>query len=326
MLEGTRFNDRDQGQSASSPAEIPMWGWWLVIKRVFREVNEDRVMLTAAGVTYYLLLALFPALAAFVSVYGFVADPDTIAEHISFVGGLLPSGGVEIIETQLDALSRQDADALSFGFIFGLVIAIWSANSGIKAIFDAMNVVYDEGEKRSFLTYNLMALAFTLGGLAIGILFLTTVGIIPVVLAALQLEGMTEALIRYLRWPVLLLAVALAISAIYRWAPSRKDAKWRWITVGSGAATVVWIATSVVFSWYLENFANYNATYGSLGAVIGFMVWTWISVMILLVGAEINAELEHQTAMDTTTGPARPMGTRGAKMADKVAPPSETTL
>lgn len=210
----------DQGRSAASPSDMPAGGWWSVIKRVYAEVIDDRVMLTAAGVTYYLLLALFPALAAFVSLYGFVADPTTIADHISFLGGLLPSGGVEIIESQLDALSRQDTDALSFGFALGLLIAIWSANSGVKAIFDAMNVVYEEAEKRSFLKYNLMALAFTMGGLVVGILFLITVGIVPVLLAALRLEDWAEILVRWLRWPVLLSAVALAISAIYRWAPA----------------------------------------------------------------------------------------------------------
>ncbi len=310
----------DQGRSATTPSEIPAKGLWSVLKRVYREVNEDRVMLTAAGVTFYLLLALFPALAAFVSIYGVVADPTTIADHIAFLGGFLPSGGIDLIEAQLKALVRQDTASLSFGFVFGLVIALWSANNGMKSIFDAMNVVYDEHEKRSFIKYNLMSLAFTLGGLAVGVLFLTLVGVVPALLAVLHLEGLTEVLIRYLRWPVLLLAVALGISVIYRWAPSRRVAKWRWITWGSGLATIFWIVTSIAFSWYLENFADYNATYGSLGAVIGFMMWTWISVTILLVGAELNAELEHQTEIDTTVGPDMPMGSRGATMADTLPP------
>lgn len=315
----TKSDNSHLGRSADRPTEIPPRGWWMVLKRVYYEVFEDRVMLTAAGVTFYLLLALFPAIAAFVSIYGVVADPRTIADHISFLGGVLPTGGLELIEAQLQALVRQDVEALSFGFVLGLVIALWSANSGMKSIFDAMNVVYDEEEKRGFFKYNLMSFAFTLGGLAVGILFLTTVGVVPAVLAALRLEGLTEQLIRYLRWPLMLVAVATAISIIYRWAPSRANAKWRWITWGSAIATVIWIASSIGFSWYLENFADYNATYGSLGAVIGFMMWTWISVMILLVGAELNAELEHQTAEDTTTGPEQPMGARGAKMADTVA-------
>lgn len=277
-------------------------------------------MLTAAGVTFYLLLALFPALAAFVSLYGVVSDPNTIAEHISFLGSVLPSGGVELIESQLAALIRQDVSALSIGFFGGLAIALWSANSGMKSIFDAMNVVYEETEKRGFIKYNLMSLAFTLGALLVGILSVSLIAVVPALLAALRLEGMTETLIRYLRWPLMFLAVTFAIAVVYRWAPSREVAKWRWITWGSALAAVTWLATSIGFSWYLENFADYQATYGSLGAVIGFMVWIWISVMILLVGAELNAELEHQTAQDTTTGPERRIGERGAEMADTVAP------
>jgi membrane protein len=320
MAFADQTNTSAKGRGAAAPSEIPPAGWWSVLKRVYAEVGDDRVMLTAAGVTFYLLLALFPALAAFVSIYGFVADPRTIADHISFIGGFLPSGGVELIESQLAALIRQDAEALSVGFAAGLVIALWSANSGMKSILDAMNVVYDESEKRSFFRYNLVAFAFTLGFLGIGLLFVSMVGVVPAVLGIFRLESITEVLVRYLRWPLMLLAVAGAISIIYRWGPSRERAKWRWLTWGSGLATVVWIITSIGFSWYLENFADYNATYGSLGAVIGFMMWTWISVMILLVGAELNAELEHQTARDTTTGSAKPMGSRGAEMADRVAP------
>lgn len=308
-----------RGRSARAPSQIPATGWWAVLKRVLYEVGDDRVMLIAAGVTFYLLLALFPALAAFVSLYGFVADPQTIADHIAFLGGFLPSGGVELIEGQLEALMSQDSGSLSVGFLLGVAIAIWSANSGMKSLFDAMNVAYDEDEKRGFLAYNLLSLGFTLAALVVGILFMTLVGVVPALLALFRMEGMTELLIRYLRWPVMLLAVMFAISIIYRFGPSREKAKWRWISWGSALATIVWIATSIGFSWYLENFADYNATYGSLGAVIGFMMWTWISVMILLVGAELNAELEHQTAEDTTTGPEQPMGERGATMADRVA-------
>lgn len=308
------------GRTADTPGRIPPRGLWQVIRRVVAGISADRVMLTAAGVTFYMLLALFPALAAFVSLYGFVADPTTIAEHIAFLGGFLPSAGIDLIETQLDALARQDTDALSVGFVLGLVIALWSANNGIKALFDAMNIVYREHERRGLLVYNFQALCFTMGGIAIGCAFLATVGVVPAILAALSLEAFTEDLLRYLRWPVLLMAVMLAISVIYRFGPSREHARWRWITWGSSLATVVWLASSAGFSWYLENFANYNATYGSLGAIVGFMMWTWISVVVLLVGAELNAELEHQTAQDTTTGPEQPLGSRGAYMADHVAP------
>ena len=275
-------------------------------------------MLIAAGVTFYLLLALFPALAAFVSLYGFVADPITIADQVSYLGGLLPNAGLEIIEQQLKALVSKDAEALSLGFLIGLAIALWSANNGIKAVFDAMNVAYEEVEKRSFVRLNLTSAMFTLGAIIIATIMLLAVGIVPAMLALLHLERWAEILIAFARWPLLLGSIWLGISLIYRYGPSRHNAKWRWLNWGSILATVVWLSASVAFSYYLQNFANYDATYGSLGAVIGLMMWTWISVIILIVGAEINAEMERQTAIDTTVGPPKPMGQRGAVVADTV--------
>lgn len=307
------------GHHAVTPGDFTARAWWSILKRVWSETLRDRVPLIAAGATFYLLLALFPALAAFVSIYGFVADPNTIAEHIAFLGGLLPSGGIELIESQLKALAQQRTDALSVGFYAGLAVALWSANNGVKALFDAMNIAYEEDEKRGFLMLNLWSGLFTLGVILIGIGFLLTVGVVPAALALLRLDGWTDLLVRFLRWPVMLVMVVVGVSMLYRYGPSRRRAKWRWLSWGAGLATIVWIATSVGFSYYLQNFANYNATYGSLGAVIGFMVWTWISVMVLIVGAELNAEMEHQTAQDTTIGPGRPLGARGAIMADTVA-------
>lgn len=311
-------SEMDRGRGARSPVEIPLKGWKDILWRVISEVTEDRIMLTAAGVTFYLLLALFPALAAFVSLYGFVADPVTIADQLLFLGGVLPSGGIDIIRGELESLAGQDRQALSFGFLLGLAIALWSANNGIKAMFDAMNIVYGEREKRSFLQLNLLSFTFTGGALLTGILLLTSVALIPAALAFLTFGTLTEIAISWGRWPLLLIGVTLIISLIYRFGPSRTKAKWRWLTWGSVLASLVWLAASVGFSLYLENFADYNATYGSLGAVVGFMMWTWISVMILLVGAELNAEMEHQTAQDTTVGPQRPMGQRGATMADEL--------
>ena len=289
-----------------------------VFWRVWEGVSEDRLLLVAAGTTFFLLLALFPALAAFVSLYGFVADPGTIAEHIAFLGGVLPSGGMEIISGQLQSLADQNSSALSVGFLSGLAIALWSANSGIKSLFEGMNVAYGETEKRGFVKLNLLSLAFTLGAIVIGIGLIASVGVVPALLALLRLDGWAEILISVLRWPLLLLMVGAGMIVIYRYGPSRERAKWRWLTWGGVVATVVWVAASIGFSFYLQNFADYNATYGTLGAVIGFMMWTWISVIILLVGAELNAELEHQTAKDSTTGPPRELGARGAVMADTV--------
>ena len=307
-----------RGRDARGPSEIPLKGWHDIFWRVWAEIGEDRVTLVAAGATFYLLLALFPALAAFVSFYGFVANPDSIAEQIAFLGGMLPSGGLDLIRAQLNSLAEQDPAALSFGFVFGLLFALWSANNGIKTLFEAMNIAYEETEKRSFLWLNLISFAFTLGAIGVGILFIVSVGIVPAFLGAVGLGGFTETLISLLRWPVLILAASVALSLLYRFGPSRQPAEWRWLSWGAVITIIVWLAASITFSWYLANFADYNATYGSLGAVIGFMMWTWISVVILIVGAEVNAEIEHQTAKDSTIGPDKPMGARGAHMADTV--------
>lgn len=305
-----------RGRDADTPLELPWRGWKDILWRVAQEFSGDRITLIAAGVTFYLLLALFPALGAFVSLYGFVTDPVTIADQIAFLGTVLPSGGVDLIRTQLTALASQNQAALSFGFVFGLLVALWSANNGIKTLFEALNVAYEEREKRSFIRLNLMSLLFTLGAIAVGILFIVSVGVVPAVLAFVGLSGMQETLISLARWPAMVLVSTAAISLLYRYGPSRERAKWRWVSWGSLFATVLWLVGSVLFSWYLSRFANYNATYGSLGAVIGFMMWTWISVVILLLGAELNAEMEHQTARDSTTGEPLPMGQRGATMAD----------
>ncbi|MBA3517848.1 MAG: YihY/virulence factor BrkB family protein [Rhizobiales bacterium] len=316
-------SDPGRGREATTPSEMTWPGWKDILWRVYSEFSEDRVTLIAAGATFYLLLALFPALAAFVSIYGVVADPQTIADHVAFLGGVLPSGGLELIQSQLQSLISQDPSSLSFGFLFGLALALYSANNGILTLFEAMNIAYDEAEKRGFVMRYAISLLFTLGAIIIGILFIVSVGVVPAVLAFVGLGTVAETLISLARWPILFAASAAAIAVLYRYGPSRERAKWRWVTWGSVLATIVWIIASVLFSWYLTNFADYNATYGSLGAVIGFMMWTWISVIILIFGAELNSEMEHQTARDSTTGPEKPLGARGATMADNVGKSSD---
>ena len=318
-----RAQQSGRGRDAETPSEIPAKGWADILWRVWEEFSEDRILLVAGGTTFYLLLALFPALAAFVSLYGFVADPVTIAEHIAFLGGVLPSGGLEIINNQLKSLAAQDTDALSVGFFVGLAVTLWSANSGLKSLFEGMNVAYGETEKRGIIKLNLLSLAFTMGAMLVGIGLIVSVGIVPAALAVLRLDHWTEILVSTLRWPLLLLVIGIGITVLYQFGPSREKAKWRWLTWGAALATIVWIVASWAFSFYLQNFADYNATYGTLGAVIGFMIWTWISVIILLIGAELNAELEHQTAKDSTTGSPKKMGSRGAEMADTVGKAAE---
>ncbi len=305
-----------RGREAERPSQLPMAGWRDILWRVWEESSEDRITLIAAGSAFYLLLAMFPALAAFVSIYGFVADPSTVADHVAFLGGLMPSGGLDLVRGQLEALARQDRNALSIGFIVAILTAFWSANNGVKTLFEAINIAYEEREKRSFIRLNLIAFAFTLGAMFIAIAMIVAVGVVPAMLALLRLGQFSELIIGLLRWPILLVMVAAGISIIYRYGPSRERAKWRWITWGGTLATIAWLAASMGFSFYLQNFADYNATYGSLGAVVGMMLWIWISVVILILGAELNAEMEHQTAVDTTTGEPKPMGERGAVVAD----------
>lgn len=306
----------ERGRFADGPHTIPLEGWRDIAMRTYREFSNDHVLLVSAGATFFILLALFPALTAFVSIYGFVSDPKTIADHVAMLGGLLPSGSIGFLKSQLLRLIEKDDAALSFGFVAGLALAFWSANGGIKTLFKAMNIAYDEKEKRGFIRLNLTAMGFTVGAVVIGILMIVSVGVVPAVLAFAGLGDQTTLIISILRWPILFAACWAGISVIYRFGPSRAHAEWRWIVWGSFISTLLWMGVSALFSWYLENFANYDKTYGSLGAVMGFMMWTWISLTILISGAELNSEIEHQTKRDSTVGPDQPMGQRGAVMAD----------
>ena len=311
-----RAGEPGRGRNAGRPFSIPWKGWKDILVRIYNSFFEDRVMLIAAGATFYILLALFPAIAVFVSLYGIVADPATISGHIAFIDQFLPPAGTEILESQLKRLAGQDTASLSVGFITGLLFSLWSANNGIKTLFEAMNVAYGEQEKRSFLKLNAVAFCFTMGAVILGVLLIAAIGVVPAVMAVFGLSSFTDVLIASLRWPVVFVLIVFGIGMIYRYGPSRTRARWSWVLFGATLTAVVALVASIGFSWYLQNFADYNATYGSLGAVIGFMMWVWISSLIFVVGAEINAEMEHQTAVDTTEPPPKPIGTRGARVAD----------
>ena len=309
----------DRGRTADHPAEIPPRGWKDILIRTYRSISEDRVLALAAGVTYYVLLALFPGIAALVSIYGLVANPADIGEMLANLAGTVPRDVIEIIRGQLTFLASQDEKALGFAFFGGLLASLWSANAAIKALFDALNVVYGEKEKRNFFRLTVLSLTFTAGMILFMVLALDRhhrdPG--PPRLPASRRDGRAAD-----QHP------ALAGDAGGRGAGPggdlslrpvpRRRAQWRWITWGSIAAALLWFIVSMLFSWYASNFGNYNKTYGSLGAVIAFMMWSWLSTTIVLMGGELNAEIEHQTAKDSTTGPPKPLGARGAKMADTV--------
>jgi membrane protein len=307
-----------RGREAETPKDIPVKGLRDVFWRVVSEVIQDRVTLVAAGVAFYVLLSLFPALGALVSLYGLIADPTTMVKHIEFVSDVVPPGAFDIILTQLNVLVMAKPSSLGLGFLVGLAVALWSANSAVKAIFDAMNIAYGETEKRGVIRLNVMSLAFTAMALLLAAVFIAAIGGVPAVLAYVWLDRWQESLIRILRWPIVLTFIGSGIAMIYHFGPSREPAKGRWISWGAVLSTLLWVTASILFSYYLETFADYQATYGALGALIGFMIWTWISVMIIIVGAELNAELEHQTVQDTTTGAPKPLGSRGAYVADTV--------
>jgi membrane protein len=307
-----------RGREAETPTQIPAHGWKDILWRVYEEFGKDRVMAVAAGETYYALLALFPAIAALVSIYGLFADPATIGQHLNALSGVLPSGALQVIGDQVTRIASKGGGTLGLGFIVGLAVAIWSANAGMKAIFDALNIVYGEEEKRSFVALNLWSLAFTLGAIVFLLVALGGIVALPVVLNFVGLGAATEWLLVIARWPVLLAGVVLGLALLYRYGPSRDTAEWKWVTPGGIVAAVLWLVVSMLFSWYVSSFGSYNETYGSLGAVIGFMTWIWISTVVVLLGAEINGEVEHQTAKDTTEGPNQPLGARGARMADTI--------
>lgn len=306
----------DRGRDAQSPNDIPFRGLWDVTLRVLSRLTSDRVMLAAAGVSFYVMLSLFPGLAALVSLYGLIADPTTIAGRLDFLSELLPSDGVAMILGQLQALADENDSTLSTGFLVGLGVSLFSARNGMVSLFEAMNIAYQEPEKRGFVHTTLLAIAFTLGAMAILAVIVTALAILPLIMSVIFISERAEMIVGIIRWPILIAVIWLGTVVVYRYGPSRENAKLRWLTWGTLLSSLVWMIMSLGFSFYLENFADYNATYGALGTFIGFMFWTWLSVVILIVGAMLNAELEHQTAEDTTTGPTLPMGQRGAHVAD----------
>ncbi|WP_445504344.1 YihY/virulence factor BrkB family protein [Microvirga sp. G4-2] len=313
-----RAREPGRGRDANTPGEIPARGWKDILWRMVRSIPENRILSTSGGVAFFALLAVFPAVATIVSLYGLFADTSTIRGHLSLLTGILPGGVLELIGEQIGLIIAQDSDTLSLAFVVGFLVALWSANSGVAALFDALNVVYGEKEKRSLLRFYATTFLLTLGMIGVVILAICAVVVTPVVLTFMGIVTPAGRLLSILRWPALFVIVFAWLAVVYRYGPSRRDPKWRWVTWGSAMAAVLWLAASMLFSWYVANFDSYNKTYGSLGAGVGFMMWIWLSVVIVLLGAALNAEMEHQTAKDSTEGPSKPLGSRGANMADHV--------
>ena len=319
--EGDRADlDDGRGRFTVSPSENPARGWKGILLRVYDGISDDRILANAAGVTFYALLALFPGIAALVSIYGLFADPSTIVGHLDAIAGFAPSGAIEVIRDELTRLAAQGGTTLGMSFLVGIVISLWSANSGIKALFDALNVVYGEKEKRSLIRLTAVTLSFTIATIAFLVIALACVVALPIIVNYLPLPGVTSLLLKIAPWPILLVLVSFGLTLIYRYGPSRTERRWQWITWGSGFAAIAWLAASALFSWYAANFGSFDKTYGSLGAIIGFMTWMWLSIIVVLVGAKLNAEIEHQSAHDSKTGRPKPLGRRSANLAATIGP------
>jgi membrane protein len=310
--------DPGRGRLAQRPEHIPRKGWIDILWRVGAAYFGDRVGFFAGGVTFFLVLSLFPTLAAFVTLYGLFADPADAWSRLQFLYSILPSNVAQFLGGEMQRLAANSSGQLTFTLIWTLALSLWTANGGIKTLFYGLNVAYHEVEKRNLVRYNLICMAFTLSGLTAVLVSAGLVVGAPIVLAVFGLQEDFGAF-AWLRWPVLFAGYVAALTMIYRFGPCRQSARWRWLTPGAIFAATLSIIVSFVFSWYLSTFVRLDS-YGPLAAFMGFLLWIWFSVQIILMGAEVNAEIEHQTAIDTTTGAPLPLGERGALVADTIGP------
>ena len=303
------------GRDARRPSAIPFPGWRDIALRLWNRIGDHRISLTSAGVAFYAMLAMLPTMVAFVSIYGLLTDVTSIPAQLDLLAGIVPGQSLELMRDELTRIAQVPRNALSLSFAVSLVLSIWSTNNAVRAMFEAMNIAYGETESRPFLRQVAMSLIFTVSGIAFSIVALNVVVVAPIVLTLVTFGTFT--FIGGAAVPLTMFVLLnIAVSLLYRFGPNRKPAKWQWITPGSLAATLMWFAGSAAFAFYLSNWGDYTATYGSLGAVIGLLIWLFISSFAIIFGAEINAAIEHQTAEDSTIGRDRPMGERGAFVAD----------
>jgi membrane protein len=310
-----RTNDA-VGREAEHPSEIPPRGWLAILKRVKAEVKEDNVSLLAAGVAFYAMLAIFPAIIAVVTIYGMVADPEQVESQVGEFAKSLPAGADQLIAQQLKSVASAGEQALSIGLAVSLLAVFWSVSSGVQGLVKSLNLVYDERETRGFAKLRGLSLLFTLGAILVVVIAMALIAVFPAVIDRLDLGQTGELAVSIARWVVLAVVVLTALAVLYRYAPNRANPRWRWVSWGAVVALVLWLLGSVGFSWYVDNFSNYNQTYGALAAVIILLLWLFLSSFAVLLGAELDAEIERQTASDTTTGPSRPLGQRDAEVAD----------
>ncbi len=304
------------GHGAANPLKIPFRGWLQIAKRAWQQVGKDNVQIVSAGVAFYFFLSLFPAIAAFLSLYGLIISPEKAAEQVGRLQPLLPAESYQLIANFADTLTTSTSPSLGWGVALSILLGVFSANKGTNALFIGLNIAYNQSDSRSFIRRNLLTLGVTLGTIIAGSLLLALVAVIPAVLKALPLPVMTETILNVFRWPLIVIIAFGVLTFFYKVAPRRTSPQWFWVTPGSIVAMLLWLLGSAGFAWYIDSFGNMSKTYGSLSAIVVLMLWFFITAYAILLGAEINSECEHQTVHDTTVGPEKSMGSRGAYHAD----------
>ena len=304
------------GIHAEKPTEIPWKGWKQILKRAWAENKADNMPIIGGGVAFFGFLAIFPALIAMISLYGLVASPETVARQVEDISAQLPSDASALIGQQLKSIVDNSSSALTLSLVVAILAAIWSASGGVGNLMTAVNLAYDEVETRNFVKLKLTSLALTLGSIVFVLVSFALVAVVPAVFDALPLGIVGTILAQVVRWVLLLGVFAGSLAVLYRVAPDRDAPRFRWVSLGAVIVTVLWALISVGFSVYVDRFGSYDKTYGAIAGVIVLMLWLYLTCYLVLLGAEINAEAEHQTAEDTTEGPPQPMGARDAEMAD----------
>jgi membrane protein len=308
--------EQARGRDADHPGEIPPRGWKDILWRAWAEISDQNLFLIAGGVTYAVLLALFPGLATLVSLYGLAFDASQIEKQVAALSGVLPPQTQELLSVQLHSLVESSNGALGFAAVIGLLLALWSASRGMSGLITAINIAYEEKERRSFLRFNLLALGLTLGLVVGGILAIALIAVLPAAVRFLAVGSATKWLLLLVQWPLLIVIVLGGLAVLYRFGPDRDKPQWRWVSPGAITATALWIVASIGFTVYVANFNSYDKTYGSLGGVVILLTWLYLSALMVLLGAVINAQSERQTRRDTTEGEPRAMGHRDAHAAD----------
>jgi membrane protein len=313
--EAQRLEREYPGAGADKPTEIPKKGWWQIVRRGLKEFSADQMPLMAAGVAFYAFLALVPTLIAATLVYGLVTTPDQVKQQVNSLASVLPKSAADLVGTQMLDLATAKSTGLGIGLVISLALALWSASGATGNLITAVNVAYDEKEHRNFIKKRGLALTLTAGAIIVFVVMTSLVAVFPAVANALHIGGFFRVGLEGLRWVVLLVVLMAALAVLYRFAPDRDDPKFRWTSVGAVAAVVIWVIASIAFSIYVS-FGGYNKTYGALAGIVILLMWLWLSIVAILLGAEINAEMEKQTVRDTTTGPDKPLGERDAVKAD----------